>query len=205
MLMSGNPITSIHCLGDSITEAAGMPECGRWTVLLQQLLNAHAPCRYHVYNHGIGGNTSAMGMERLRNELIGKDITIIEFGLNDCSCQGYNIKNRIGIDEYADNLRAMSAIVQGRGGKPVLVANHLPMYKDEKRQPDGNLYSDKIRLYNERVRSVADAMNLPLIDMQARFVQDSVPTESLFADGLHLSIAGNALYARLVYEGLHII
>ncbi|TVR17430.1 MAG: SGNH/GDSL hydrolase family protein, partial [Planctomycetota bacterium] len=80
------PHRAIHCLGDSITQAGGLPECGRWTGILQRLLDEQAPDTFAVYNHGVGGNTSAMGLDRMRAPHIGPEITIIEFGLNDCSC-----------------------------------------------------------------------------------------------------------------------
>lgn len=192
----------IHCLGDSITEATGLPECGRWTGLLQRRLEERAfPC-IEVYNHGIGGNTSAMGLERMRNEKIGADLTLIEFGLNDCSCAGYNVKNRVGIDEYEANLRAMAEIVWHRGGLAVLVANHLPDYVNEKRQGDGELYSDKIRLYNHRVRKVAADMGLPLLDMEAHFTSQDLQGRKLLADGLHFNIEGNQIYAEAVHTFL---
>lgn len=193
---------SIHCLGDSITEASGLPECARWTVTLQHMLNDEVPGTYMVFNHGVGGNTSAQGMDRMRNDVIGKDITLIEFGLNDCSCQGFNVKNRVGLNEYVDNLRAMATIVRQRSGRPVLVANHLPDYVDEKRQPDGKLYSDKIRLYNEGVRALAAELHLPLIDMEAQFTQRSAESASPFADGLHLNSEGNRFYAQVVHRFL---
>lgn len=193
---------AIHCLGDSITEATGMPECGRWTALLQRLLDEADSGICAVYNHGIGGNTSTMGLERMRNEAIGPDLTIIEFGLNDCSCQGFNVKNRVGPAEYADNLRAMVTIVRRRGGSPVLVANHLPVYENEIRQNDGTLYSDKVRAYNAIVGTLAAEMEVPLIDMEAHFAEHEQSAGVLRVDGLHLSIRGNEVYARRIFEFL---
>lgn len=193
---------NIHCLGDSIVEASGLPECGRWTVILQRLLDADAPHAHYVFNHGVGGNTSAMGLDRMRNEMIGKDITLIQFGLNDCACRGFSFKNRVGFGEYLDNLRAIARIVSHRGGQPVLVANHLAVYHSEIRQPDGELYSDKIRQYNEGVRSVAAELNLLLIDMEAHFASAEFEGQSLRADGLHLNLSGNQVYAHFVYSRL---
>ncbi|MCC5842513.1 MAG: SGNH/GDSL hydrolase family protein [Opitutales bacterium] len=198
---SPSPIT-LHCLGDSITEAAGLPECGRWTALLQRLLDEAEPGAYAVHNHGIGGNTSTMGMERMRHETIGQGITIIQFGLNDCACQGFNVKNRVGLAEYLDNLRAMVAIVRRRGGQPVLVANHLPVYENEIRQSDGHLYSDKVRAYNAAVRDLAAELDVPLIDMEAHFADSAQAGSDLRADGLHLNIAGNEVYARRIFAFL---
>lgn len=196
------PTRAIHCLGDSITEAAGLPEGGRWTVILQRLLDEAEPGLHAVHNHGVGGNTSTMGMERMRNEAIGCDLTIIEFGLNDCACQGFNVKNRVGLAEYSDNLRAMAAIVRRRGGAPVLVANHLPVYKNEVRQNDGHLHSEKVRAYNVAVRALATKLDAPLIDMEAHFAEPEQTGRDLRADGLHLNIAGNEVYARRIFAFL---
>lgn len=196
--MQGMKPYMIHCLGDSITEAGGLPECGRWTGLLQRMVEAEGFDGVEVYNHGVGGNTTAMGLERMRNEKIGADLTLIEFGLNDCSCSGYNVKNRVSLDEYDANLRAMVAIVHRRGGQAALLANHLPVYKDEKRQGDGALYSDKIRIYNRRVREIAAEDSLPLLDMEAVFAAPELQHRRLRADGLHLNPEGNRVYAEHV-------
>lgn len=193
-------VYQIHCLGDSITESGGLPECGRWTGLLQRRLEDEISPGFEVYNHGVGGNTSAMGLDRMRNGKIGANLTLIEFGLNDCSCSGYNVKNRVGIDEYEANLRAIAEIVARRGGVAVLLANHLPDYADEKLQGDGEFYSDKIRRYNQRVREAAQDLKLPLLDMEVRFSAPDLRPRQLRADGLHLNVAGNKIYAECVFE-----
>jgi lysophospholipase L1-like esterase len=187
---------SIHCLGDSITQAAGNPECGRWTAVLQQRFDAETPGRVEVYNHGMGGNTSAMGLDRMRDRNIGPGLTLIQFGLNDASCEGHSVKNRVGFSEYCKNLKAMARIVAQRGGEAVFVTNHLPDYSREPAQPDGLLYSDKIRQYNQGVRDVALYLGAGLIDMEA-----GLPTRGmgLTRDGLHLNVAGNLRYAEIVY------
>jgi lysophospholipase L1-like esterase len=192
----------IHCLGDSITEAAGLPECGRWTAILQALLDAICPDRFAVYNHGVGGNTSAMGLDRLKKPLIGKDITLIEFGLNDCSASGYNVKNRVGIEEFADNLRAMIQLVRKREGTPMLLTNPLPVYVNEARQGDGRLYSDKVREYNERIRFLSVQQDTALLDMEMLFAAPQWIGEPLRYDGLHLNEAGNRVYAEGVLREL---
>lgn len=179
-----------------------MPECGRWTGLLQRLLEAEGFPQVEVYNHGVGGNTSAMGLERMRNEKIGADLTLIAFGLNDCSCAGYSVKNRVSLPEYEANLWAIAEIVLRRGGVAALVTNHLPVYADEKRQGDGELYSHKVRLYNQQVREVARVLNLPMLDMEARFDAPELRARKLRADGLHLNVEGNRVYAGLVMDFL---
>lgn len=192
----------IDCMGDSITEACGMPECGRWTALLQRRLDEVAPGSYEVYNHGAGGETTAMGMERMRKEAIGTGIALVQFGLNDCSCRGFGVKNRVGRAEYADNLRAIGQIVSRRGGRMVLFTNHLPVYAAEVRQNDGELYSDKVRDYNACVRELAAELAVPLIDMEAHFAEPGQAGRQLRVDGLHLNLEGNQVYARHVFAAL---
>lgn len=193
----------IHCLGDSITEAKGQPEIGRWPVLLQIRLEAQAPGVYAVYSHGVGGNTTAMGLERMRDPDIGAGITLIEFGLNDCSCAGYSVKNRVSPAEYTANLQAMVAIVRKRQGVPLLLTNHLPIYANEVLQGDQRLYSEKVAEYNQLVRELAAETGGGLIDMEAYFRQPQYEGLSLRKDGVHLNTAGNQVYADGVLEGLH--
>lgn len=83
----------IHCLGESITEAGGMPEAGRWTSVLQSKVDQWKPGTFHVYRNGVGGDTTAMGMERMKREEVDTGLTIIEFGFNDCSCRRWALKN----------------------------------------------------------------------------------------------------------------
>ncbi|TVR42682.1 MAG: SGNH/GDSL hydrolase family protein [Planctomycetota bacterium] len=133
---------------------------------------------------------------------MGPEITIIEFGLNDCSCDGHSVKNRVSIEEYRANLKALAKIVHGRGGQPILVANHLPMYSNEPPQPDGQLYSTKVAAYNAIVRELAQEMDLALIDAEAHFAAPEYTSQKLRADGLHLNLEGNHVYARALYAAL---
>ena len=187
---------SIHCLGDSITQAAGNPECGRWTAVLQQHFDAEKPGMVAVYNHGMGGNTSAMGLDRMRDRNIGPGLTLIQFGLNDAACNGHSLKNRVSYAEFCENLTVIARIVSQRNGKPVFMTNHLPDYAREPAQPDGLLYSDKIRQYNQGIREVAGRFGAVLIDMES-----ALPTRGmdLTRDGLHLNVAGNIRYAEIVF------
>jgi lysophospholipase L1-like esterase len=58
---------NIICFGDSITEGGHVEKQHRWTSILQSMLDEKWPDNYRVINKGIGGNTSAQGLDRFFN------------------------------------------------------------------------------------------------------------------------------------------
>ena len=75
----------IICFGDSITQCQGFAEADRWTARLAFLLEKKLPGQWEVYNRGVGGNTTAMALDRFQTDVLPllPGFVIIEFGIND--------------------------------------------------------------------------------------------------------------------------
>ena len=75
----------VICFGDSITHAQDCAEADRWTTQLAFQLEQASPGRFEVFNRGIGGNTTALGLDRIQNDVISllPGLVLIEFGIND--------------------------------------------------------------------------------------------------------------------------
>lgn len=194
---------NIHCLGDAITEAFGLPENSRWTVRLQMLLNNWKPDTFDVYTNGVGGDTTAMGLERMTHPERDNGLTLIEFGFNDCSCRPYGNKPRVSAIEYRANLESMGKLVLQRGGIPVFILNH-PCHFPESHppQPDGRVYADKVDEYREICREVAKSLKATAIDLPKLMKDWNVQFEDFYSDGTHLSAKGQRIYAEMVFSVL---
>jgi acyl-CoA thioesterase-1 len=107
---STEPVTTILCLGDSLTEGYGLaPEHAYPSVLERRLLNG-----------GISGSTSASAVSRLEWQLrAAPDILILALGGND---------GLRGLDLAATrrNLSAAIELAKGRGVRVVLAGMKLP-------------------------------------------------------------------------------
>ena len=189
----------IHCLGDSITQAGGLPECGRWTVVLQMRLEAWRPGAYAVYTNGVGGDTTAMGLERMGVAERDGGVTLIEFGFNDAACRPFGLRPRVGPEEYRANLHAMGEIVRNRGGEPLFVVNHRINFTETEPQSDGEYYGEKMERYNRICREVAESLDAATVDLSKLMAERKVDPAEFFADGVHLSASGNRTYADLVF------
>ena len=190
----------IICFGDSIT--AGSSESERWTTLLQGRLDSTKPGCCQVVNRGIGGHTSAQGLDRIEQDVLAllPAVVLIEFGFNDCNTRPPFIVPRVGVEEYKKNLSELHRLV-AKNGTPVFIINH-PATREEM-QGNGKTYRENTIPYDRALRSVAAELNAPAIDLPAMIESRKISLpEFLVPDGVHLSTAGNKAYAEMVLDGL---
>jgi len=194
------------CFGDSITHGKSQPEGRRWTALLAAELDQHFPGRFEVHNRGVGGNTTAQGLDRFAADVSPHlpAVVLIEFGFNDASVPVGLRTNRVGLPEFQRNLLEIVRLVRAGRGHPVLLANHpIPAVRGVGEQGNGRDYAANFRPYQPAIRAVAAKSKTPLIDLEASMRAARVsPKDLLTEDNLHLSGPGNAIYARHVWDGL---
>ena len=197
---------NIICFGDSITSAKDFAEGDRWPTILQFTLNAWRPGKYKVYNRGIGGNTSAQGLERVEEDVLPylPGMLLVQFGFNDSNIRPWSQVPRVGVEDYRNNLREFHRIAAIHQSECVFIINHLIARNGEThRMPNGETYNTNFAPYNEAVKQVAERLNAPTIDLPQIMQAQNVSVDSLVSDdGLHLSVEGNHLYAGMVFEGL---
>lgn len=187
---------NIVCFGDSITNAGGFAEGDRWPTVLQAKLNELKPGAYKVYNRGIGGHTSAQGMDRIGNDVVPllPGLVVVEFGFNDKHHKAPSTKARVGIDEFKANMLEICKIIKKSKGQSILVLNHCHEVRSQQQL---------IKQYNEAVKAVAAEMKLPLIDIPAGLKKRKVKNgDFTVADGVHLTAEGNHTYADIVLEAI---
>jgi lysophospholipase L1-like esterase len=191
------------CFGDSITRACDFPESDRWPLRLRDhLLSLGLPVK--VYNRGVGGHTSAQGVDRF-----GEDVlpllpawVLVQFGFNDCNVRDWALEPRVGLAEYQRNLRHIHRLVLRGEGRPVFIVNHEP-WQVTGAQGNGLPYEQNHAPYAAALRALIQELGADVIDLPALTREAGLEAAALLGpDGLHLSALGNRHYADLVLAGL---
>jgi lysophospholipase L1-like esterase len=197
---------NVVCFGDSITHARAFAEGDRWPTILQFKLNAWQPGTYKVFNRGVGGNTTAQGLERVEEDVLPylPGLLLVQFGFNDSNIRPWTRVSRVGLADYGKKLREFHRIAAAHESVCAFIVNHLPA-RDAKTNiaPNGKTYSANFVPYNEAVRQVAEDLGAPTIDLPHISQERQIETHALVSeDGVHLSVEGNHLYADMVFERL---
>jgi lysophospholipase L1-like esterase len=196
----------VICFGDSITHAQDCAEADRWTTQLAFQLEQASPGRFEVFNRGIGGNTTALGLDRIQNDVISllPGLVLIEFGINDAYVFPWAKIPRVALSGYMENLAEILRQVRAAQGEAVLIINH-PITTRTDQHPQGNNKSVGANLepYSQEARAWARNENLTVIDLPELLKQEVVSMEEFWSDdGVHLSPLGNRLYANFVFSSL---
>jgi lysophospholipase L1-like esterase len=194
----------IVCFGDSITEGQGLPDAHRWTTRLAFLLEEKFPGRFEIHNRGVGGNTTALALDRIQSDVIPllPAIVLLVFGINDAYVFAWSAKARVSLAEFRINLDEMIRQLTARSGRPFLIVNHpVTPRTDLHQQGNGKSIASNLRDYNAAIRSAAKTHRLGLLNFPHRLEKKKLDYETLLSkDGVHLSAQGNRIYAELVFE-----
>jgi lysophospholipase L1-like esterase len=187
--------------GDSITEglklystATAIPSPpGSYPAQLHTLLSSRYTAQsILVYDEGIGGETIAQGMNRLRPVLISEhpDALLLLEGTNDLNGGGSK-----EIPTVVNGLKAM--VQEGRSrGATVFLGTLLPQRAGGPRAFAPTL----IQPTNDGIRAMADAQGAVLVDVYAAFGGDA---GSLIGDdGLHPNDAGKLKIAETFFAAI---
>jgi acyl-CoA thioesterase-1 len=185
----------IICFGSSITQASGFAEGDRWPTVLQAQLEVACPGKYRVYNRGIGGHTTANLIDRFEADLLPllPATVVLQIGGNDSHRHEWSAVSRIGLAEFARNLRELRRAVCAHGGHMVFTAYHTMI---------GHLATE-YPPYADATKAVAAELGDPLIDLHAEMTRRGVDVPAFLGeDGVHLSPQGNHIYADIIFQGL---
>lgn len=195
---------NIVCLGDSITEGREFAPSERWTARLQVSLDQWRPGRFRVYNRGVGGDTTAQGLDRFNADVVPAlpAVVLVQFGLNDANIYDWADGPRVSLARFRENLRTLHARIHDGGGRCVYVVNHR-LGPVGGLQGNGRSYLENVAPYDPAVREVARSLEAWSIDLSELMHARRIDAQGFVAaDGLHLSARGNRLYAELVFAGL---
>lgn len=170
-----------------------------------------------VINGGVGGNSTADGRARFASDVLSKNpgLAIIQFGLNDSCIDLWDGKTepRVSKSDYLANLRYFVESLRGQDCEVILMtANPMrwtePLLKLYGRAPydvsDPWGFNVTNGDYAEGVRTLAKELDVPLVDVYARFVeysnQPGQAAEDLLLDGMHPNAKGHGLIADWILE-----
>ena len=195
-------------MGDSITFGQYIDPRLRWTCLVADRLNskyAGRAIQIESINRGVSGDTTRQGLERFPTSVQEHrpDVVTIQFGLNDCNCwQTDGGAPRVSAAAYRANLVEMIDRSRRFGAQQVILAtNHRTLRCAP--LPSGEIYEDANARYSDIARGVAAETEVTLCDIRRAFdrLDDDRLSELLLPkpDILHLSEAGNRLYADAIW------
>lgn len=196
---------NIICFGDSITEGAEFTINDRWTSLLQIKLDTVKPETFSVYNKGISGNTTAQGFDRFDTDVLPllPGIVFMQFGFNDANVKDFSMEPRVGLAEFAKNLKEFHRIIKAHKSVPIFVLNHT-IGEDDGEQGNGKSYNDNYAPYSKAIQAITHELDALLIDIPMQMLERGIKTEDFVSDDqIHLSLAANQDYAEIIYAGLN--
>lgn len=193
-------------MGDSITFGQYLDPRLRWTALVEDHLESKLRhgTEIHHFNRGISGETTRMALERFPRDVqeVRPDVMTLQFGLNDCNCwhtdEGLP---RVSARAFRANLVEMIDRARNFGAKEIVLStNHRTLRRET--LPNGEVYDDAARRYNEIIRDVAETTAVALCDVEVAFATFSDEELAMMLlpapDLLHLSAAGNRVYFEAI-------
>jgi len=140
-----------------------------------------------VENRSINGNTTRQALERLSYDVTSHhpEAVYVQFGINDCNCWATDFGDcRVSLDAYRANLVEIVTKCRTAGARRVLIGTNHPCRLGED-------YAKRLDQYNAAVRSVAQALDLRLLDIAEAWPGGE---DLLHPDGVHLSRKGHDFY-----------
>lgn len=182
----------VACIGNSITEGAGIEETSRYPAQLQKLLGD----AYDVRNYGLGGRTLLKKgdfpywQEEKYKEALGwyPDVVIIKLGTNDSKPH-----NWIYSEEFINNYREFIQSFKTLPGKrKIFLCTPIPVFKDAWGITESVVKDEVIPMVNK----VAKKEGVKVIDLY----NPLVGKDDLAPDGVHPNAVGATLIAEEVYK-----
>jgi lysophospholipase L1-like esterase len=220
-------LPTLVAFGDSTTAPRGN------LVIYANLLQQQLPGT-RVINAGVGGNSTALARKRFEQDVLAHDpaLVIIQFGINDAAVDVWQgaTQPRVSLADYAQNLTFFVQTLVGasrrdaqRGAAVILMTPNPMAWTDELRamygkppydpnDPDG--FNVLLKVYAQKMRDIATAEDVPLVDAYAAFASRGAGTprgagispadavgqsvSDLLLDGMHPNAKGHALEAELL-------
>ncbi len=194
--ISAAPI-KIACVGDSITEGAGLssPSTQSYPARLQKLLGTN----YNVRNFGVSGRTllkkgdSPYWKEAAyTNSLkLSPDIVIIQLGTNDSKPQNWRYGTNF-VSDYNDLIASYSSLTSAPA---IYLCSPCPVYANGAYDIRPGIVATNIA---PLVRQIAGDHSLPVIELQTRLAGHP----DLFPDTVHPNSRGMAVMAAIMFSSL---
>ena len=201
-------LSRLVCFGDSITQAWAFSYQDAWPARLQRGLQDKGS-RILVYNRGVSGDTTVQALDRfdvsIRPHL--PAWVLISFGMNDSNVRVGRKTARVGVEEYSRNLAEILRMIRAEGGEGIFLCLYAPSVAKQstlKAEKASRIQHMAVYpAYRKAMISLARKEGCPLIDIPAGLKAVGKTTSNLLhPDGVHLSVEGNHLLARLILPTL---
>lgn len=167
-----------------------------------------------VANQGVGGNTTADALARFATDVLAFNprLVVLQFGINDAAIDVWRqppaAGPRVAPEPFSANLREMVRTLRARGTAVILLTTNRVYWSPILRELYGRPPYDpadpegfnrpQLDHYNERVRAVAAAEQVPLVDINAAYAAHAAPATLLLPDQIHPADSGHELVAALL-------
>ncbi len=178
-----------------VTFGASNTSLSQWPAAVAQALNMH------LVNAGIGGNTTAHGLDRFERDVASTDpdFVTICFGTNDFYRKNGS-EPQVTPEDYRANLTSMVEKVRTLGAVPILITSPIiteTASGGAARYPEGSVNA-ALDVYVEIMRDVAAKTDTDLIDIHKLGDENYTSADFLSGDGVHLSPLGDDAFADAV-------
>lgn len=187
-------MTTLYCLGDSLTFGPGVKPLEKWTALC-------TAAGLHTVNLGVSGDTTAGMLVRLQSLLAQKPPAVLLLGgSNDIFFTGSDLCARNNMAAMVHQLLA--------AGCGVYVALPLPVVVEDAPQKwaaltDFAAANRCLQAYCQWLRAFCHALQVPVVDFQKYYVnQDGTVRRALYLDGLHPNAQGHRVLADTLLEAV---
>ena len=162
---------NIICFGDSLTFGTGAAENMDYPIQLSRMISKS------IINAGIPGDTTAMALDRLEEDVLSKSprMVLITLGGND-------LKNRISKETAYQNLKKIIVSIQDQGALVIVGGISIPFWG----RGFGEMY--------QRVCKETQALLIPNI------FDGILGNKSLMSDSIHPNEKGYTLMAEKFYQ-----
>ncbi len=178
-----------------VTFGASNTALSQWPSEVAKALNMN------LVNAGIGGNTTAHGIDRFERDVASADpdFVTICFGTNDFYRKN-GLDPQVSPDDYRQNLLTMIDKTNALGAVPILITS--PFITETAsggaaRYPEGSVNA-ALDVYVDVMRTVAEETGTALVDIHALCDEQYATADFLSADGVHLSSLGDKAFADAV-------
>jgi lysophospholipase L1-like esterase len=204
-----------YLFGDSICYGQLVSVHNTWVSKLASSLElmCKEKIEFFVQNAGVNGNTTRQALERLYYDVTSHrpDYVLVQFGMNDCNYwETDGGMPRVSPESFRANLEEIVAKCSATGVRHTFLNTNHPSLKGSFKHLSDITYDDSNKQYNTYIREAYENLKrqryqISLNDIESswtEYLSDNISSihlsDLLLADGIHLSLSGHDLYARLL-------
>lgn len=198
--------TRVVVFGDSITGIYYHSGSRRaWPEMLQLALQHLYPqTKVTVFNAGISGHTTDMGLQRIQHDVLDRKphLVVVKFGMNDLAYGAVDAATDARHKEhYAANLASIAAQCREAGAEVILCSPNSVYPEAVPRRPPSRLGE-----FAQIVRAQGEALGVPVVDVYSHWEQirqdDPAGWRFLMSETIHPSMAGHKCIAGWVASAI---